>query len=112
MTIINEEQGIDKTLEKRFEQFSKRFKINVILGKIGATKVKGVLASVLFPFLLGLVFTRKNFFETYTSERDNLSFGKDAVYRFVDRPEVRWEELVPKLAAAVIPEVKRLTSER
>ena len=111
MTIINEEQGIDKTLEKRFEQFSKRFKINAILGKIGATKVKGVLASVLFPFLLGLVFTRKNFYETYTSERDNLSFGKDAVYRYVDRPEVRWEELVPNLAAAVIPEVERLTSE-
>ena len=37
MTIIHEEQGIDKTLERRFEYFIKRFKINKILRKIGAS---------------------------------------------------------------------------
>jgi hypothetical protein len=47
-------------LEERFKYFILRFKINVNLKKIGASKVKGVPASVLFPFLPGSVFTRKN----------------------------------------------------
>jgi hypothetical protein len=112
MTNITDEYGIDKVLEERFKHFIRRFKINRILRKIGANKVKGVLASVLFPFLMGLVFTRKNFFETINSERSNLSYGKDTVYRFLDRPQVRWEELIPELASAVIPEIDRLTSEK
>lgn len=111
MTIIYEEYGIDKTLDKRFEYFTKRFKINRLLSKIGASKFKGILASVVFRFLLGLVFTRKNFFEVCRSERDNLTFGKYVVYRYLDRPQVRWEELTPSLATAVIPEVAKLTSE-
>jgi hypothetical protein len=40
-----------------------------------------------------------------------MSFGKDVIYRFLDRSQVRWEEFIPNLAAAVIPEVARLTSE-
>jgi hypothetical protein len=111
MTIINEEQGIDNVFEKRFEYFVKRFKIKRILHKIGATKFKGVLASIVFTFLMGLVFTRKNFFEICQSERDNLKFGKDVVYRFLDRSQVNWEKLVPELASSVIPEIDRLTSE-
>ena len=110
MTIIHDEHGIDKTLDKRFEYFTKRFKIDKILRKIGANKFKGIIASIVFRFLLGLVFTRKNFFEVCQSERDNLTFGKDVIYRFLDRPQVHWEELIPNLATAVIPEIARLTS--
>lgn len=111
MTNISDGSGIDKILEERFAYFMRRFKINKILKRIGATKVKGVLATVLFSFALGLVFMRKNLYEAINSERVKLSFGKDTVYRFYNRPHVRWEELIPSLATAVIPEISRLTSE-
>ena len=111
MTIIHEEQLIDNTINKRFTGFIKRFKINNILRKINATKVKGVSAYHIFTFLLGLTFTRKNYFSLFTGWHDALSFKKDVVYRFLNRPHVRWEELVPEISEAVIPAIDRLTSE-
>jgi len=67
------------------------------------------LVSVLFSFLLKLVFTQKNFYTTFTSERETLPFEKDAVYRFMSEPSARREELVPKVSSAVIPVIDDLT---
>jgi len=111
MTIMNEEAGIDKTIEEKFRKFIKRFNINKLLRKIAATKEKGIPACAIFTFLLGLVFTHKNYYATFTSRRSNLSFGKDVAYRFLSRPQVYWEEFVPTLAADVIKDIDRLTSE-
>ena len=111
MTIIHEEQRIDTTIEKRFTSFMRRFRVAVILKRIRADKQKGVSCVKLFSFMLGLVLTCKNLYATLTSEREGLSFGKDTVYRFLNRPSVRWEELIPSLASQVIPEVAKLTSQ-
>lgn len=111
MNIITETNGIDKTTEKLFSGFIKRFKINKLLRKIGATKISGVCAYMIFAFLMGLSFTRKNFFETCKSERDNLSFEKNVVYRFLARSQVRWESFIPELSSKVISEIDRLTSD-
>jgi hypothetical protein len=111
MSIIAEEYGIDKVLESRFENFMKRFKMAKLLSRIGATKLKGVATTIVFSFVLGLVFTRKNFYEICRSERDSLTFENDVVYRFLKKRGVHWEALVPGIAAQVIPEIDRLTSE-
>jgi hypothetical protein len=110
MTIITTDHEDGKTIDGRFEIFFKRFKLNSILRKINATKEKGVLASVLVSFILKLVFTQKNFYATFTSKREELPFGKDAVYRMLNEPSVRWEALVPNLAMEVIPVIDNLTS--
>ena len=111
MAIIHEEHGIDKAIETRFACFIKRFKLNAVLRYIGADKVKGVAAGKVFSFLLGLVLTHKNLFALCSGGRGNLSFGKDTVYRFLNRQRTRWEKLVPSLATRVIPEVTKLTDE-
>jgi hypothetical protein len=111
MTIIHEAQTIDTTIEKRFSWFMRRFGITKILKHIRADKEKGVSSGKLFAFLLGLVLTHKNLYATVTSMREGLSFGKDTVYRFLNRSSVRWEELVPSLASQVVPEVAKLTSD-
>ena len=111
MTIIPEEQGIDNIIEKRFSSFMKRFKINNILKSVGATKEKGVSVSALFTFLLGLVFTRKNLYETMTSTREKPSFSKNVVYSFLASATINWEVFIRRLGAAAIPEINKLTSE-
>ena len=111
MTIMPEEQRIDNVLEKKFYIFIKRFGINKLLRKVGATKEKGICAYLLFSFLLGLVFTRKNLYETMTLSREAPSFSKNAPYRYLSDPSVNWEVFVRDLSSAVIPEINKLTSE-
>jgi hypothetical protein len=113
MSIINETQENNNAIDDSFDRFFKRFKIGDTLRKINATKQKGILVSTLFSFILKLVFTQKNFYETFSSKRESLSYGKDAVYRFMGDPKVKWEDLVPSVAAKVVPVVDSLTgSER
>ncbi|MDR2570943.1 MAG: transposase, partial [Oscillospiraceae bacterium] len=111
MTIILEEQGIDNAIQKQFGYFIKRFKINKLLREVGAAKEKGVSVYVMFSFLLSLVFTRKNLYETMALSRTPPSFSKNAVYRFLSRRSINWEAFIKKLSVKVIPEVDKLTSE-
>lgn len=111
MPIMTENERIDNIISKRFEQFMKRFGIATLLRKVGAVKKKGTTTTTLFTYLLGLVFTRKNLYESMTSNREQPSFGKNAVYRFLSIATVNWKVLVRRLAKSVIPEVNRLTSE-
>ena len=111
MTIMPEEQGIDNTLEKRFSAFMKRFGINSILRSVGAAKESGVSISLLFTFLLGLVFTKKNLYQTMTSKREKPMFCKNVVYRFLLTVNINWEVFIRRLSTAVIPEINKLTAE-
>ena len=104
----NEEKSND--FDGRIEGFFKRFKLGAILRKIGATKEKGIAGYVLVVFLLKLVFSQKNFYRTFTSERESLPFGKDAVYRLLCESSVKWEQLVPSVSSSVIPSIDNLTS--
>ena len=110
MTIMPVGQEKNKAIDDNFDKFFKRFKINAILRRINVKKEKGILVGVLFSFILKLVFTQKNFYTTFSSGRENLSFSKDAVYRFMGNPSARWEKLVPEVSSAVIPVIDDLTS--
>jgi len=111
MTIIPEEQGIDNAISERFSNFMKRFKIKGILRNVGAVKEKGVSVSLMFTFLLGLVFTRKNLYETMTAEREKPSFSKNTIYRFLTCATIRWEMFIRRVSMGVIPEINKLTAE-
>jgi len=112
MTIMPEEQRIDNAIQKKFSYFIKRFGINKLLRKVGATKKKGVCAYMLFTFMLGLVFTKKNLYETMTLSREVPSFGKNTVYRYLSCPDINWNVFIRDLSSAVIPEVDKLTSDK
>jgi len=111
MTIMPEELRIDNAIEEKFRHFMKRFGINGMLRKAGAAKSKGVCAYLIFTFLIGLVFTRRNLYKTMAFSRDAPSFSKNAAYRYLSNPHVNWEAFICGLSDAVIPEIDKLTSE-
>ena len=111
MAIILEELRNDNAINKRFNDFMKRFKITNLLRSVGAAKEKGEPANKLFVFLLGLVFTKKNMYETMTSSRDKPGFCKNVIYRFLACLTINWEVFIRRLSTAVIPEISKLTSE-
>ena len=110
MNIMNDNQEKDNEFNGRIEVFFKRFKLSTILRKIGATKTKGVSSCLVVVFVLKLVFSQNNFYRIFTSERESLPFEKDAVYRFLGNSSIKWENMVPTLANAVIPTIDDLTS--
>ena len=110
MAIITEEQRIDSVIEKRFRGFVKRFDVSGKLRSVGATKEKGIPVYMMFTFMLGLVFTGKNLYETMTASREKPLFSKNTIYRFLVCTSINWETFIRKLSRAVIPEVNKLTS--
>jgi hypothetical protein len=111
MTILPETDGIDKAIEKEFERFTKRFKIKQMLKSVNAAKLKGFAAHLIFGFLLGLVFTHKNLYALLNTSKEKTAFEKDTAYRFLGKPNVRWETFVQKLGAAAVAEIDPLTSD-
>ena len=111
MTIIQQITGIDNAIEERFKSFFKRFKIKQLLRRVNAVKQKGVAAYSLFAFLLGLVFTQKNLYTLLSTNKEEMAFEKDAVYRFLSKPGVNWESFIQHLGAEAVAEIDRLTSD-
>lgn len=112
MTRLPETIGIDNAIERKFELFIKRFKIKLLLRRTNANKTKGVAAHVIFAFLLGLIFTQKNLYTLLNTSRAKIAIEKDAVYRFLSKPNVNWETFVQNLGSAAVEELDCLTSEK
>ncbi len=107
MAIITGNGEKSNEIENRYNIFIKRFRIPDKLRSVGAAKEKGVSVRLLFAFLLGLVFTRKNLYETMAGTRSKPEFCKNTIYRFLGMACINWEAFIRKLAAAVIPEVRK-----
>lgn len=111
MPIMTENGRIDNIINKKFEQFMKRFGIGALLRNAGAVKKKGAKPYKVFVYLLGLVFTRKNLYESMNERHEKPSFGKSTAYRFLSIATINWERFIRRLAESVIPEVNKLTEE-
>ena len=111
MKIITQKTQNDNPITESCSGFFKRFNVSKILRQCGAAKKRGVLTSIVFLFLLGLVFTGKKFNTLTGHYSEEMPFGKDVVYRYIDRPAVNWERTVFLTANSVIPEIKKLTSD-
>jgi hypothetical protein len=92
------------------EKFIKRFKINQLLRSSNATKDKGFPAHDVFAFLLGLVFSGKNFYNLQATAKEMVPFGKDAVYRFLNNASINWGMFLYRLSISVVRDVDKLTS--
>jgi len=112
MTILPEKNGIDNAIQKKFESFVKRFKINALLKSVGATKEKGVPAGSIYTFLMGLIFTHKNLYTLLNTGKGSVAFGKDVVYRFLSKARTHWETFVFRLGISVINKVNSLTTDQ
>jgi hypothetical protein len=111
MKIISQKNEYDNPAIESCSGFFKRFNLSKILRQCGETKKCGVLTNIVFLFLLGVVFTGKKLNTLMGHYREEIPFGKDVVYRYIDRPTVNWERTVFLAAKSVIPEIKKLTSD-
>ena len=111
MSIINEYEEKGKAFDDRIEMFYKRFGIRRILRKINVVKFAGVGTCLIVLFVIKLVFSQKNLYRVFASERHDNNFEKDTVYRLLNNSSARWEELVPLVSSEVIPVIADLTGE-
>ena len=111
MTIMPNENEFDNSIFVFCAKFITRFRVKHLLRQSNAKKNKGVPAHEIFAFLLGLVFTNKNFYTLIENCREKIYFGKDVVYRFLRNSSINWEMFLFRLSCSVVSEVDRLTSD-
>jgi hypothetical protein len=108
---MNEVREKGNAFDDRIEMFYKRFNIGSILRKINVVKLAGIKTCLVVLFVVKLVFSQKNLFRTLASERNDVDFEKDVVYRLLCNSSAKWEELVPLVSYKVIPVIADLTSD-
>lgn len=111
MNSIPNETEFDNSIFECCAGFFKRFHVPQILRRCGLAKKFGVIVSVVFLFLLGQVFEGKKLNTLVRHYDSKIPFGKDVVYRFLNQPNVNWERITFLTANAVIPEIRKLTSQ-
>ena len=104
MRIITKNEEQRKDLSRRLSGFCKEFSVYKLLGRFGAEKMRGISFQTVFDFILALVFTGRNLYQT-----ENDSMGKDTVYRFLNSAKIHWEKILLILAVSVIARVRELT---
>ena len=109
--IISQKEEKNNPIIESCSEFYKRYKISKILRQSGANKKKGIVVSIVFLFLLGLVFKGKKLNTVNRHYNEEMPFGKDVAYRLIERGDINWERIVFLTANNVIPEIRRLTSE-
>ena len=77
----------------------------------GIHKVRtGIAPLVLLQFLLGLIFTQRNFWRwLQTARPQELPFHKDVVYRFLNDPRWHWRRLLSAVSRQIYREVRPLS---
>lgn len=111
MTSITKTNENDYALPAFCDRFIKRFGVNRLLRQVNATKEKGISAYALFAYLTGLVFSGKNLYTVLEICCEKIGFGKDVVYRFLNKGAIHWEKFILKLSCSIIPEVDKLTAD-
>lgn len=92
--------------------FIERFNIVRLLKDCGFTKIKGFTLASIIEFLLALVFTHKNLYQTMNTANKDVPFAKDTVYRVLNNAQTDWRQLQLKLGAEIINNhLSSLTSE-
>jgi hypothetical protein len=108
---MNEVREKGNAFDDRIEMFYKRFNVGSILRKINVVKLAGIKTCLVVLFVVKLVFSQKNLFRTLASERNDVDFEKDVVYRLLCNSSAKWEELVPLVSYEVIPVIADLTGD-
>ena len=83
-------------------RFIKQFKVFNLMKDSGFAKLKGFPLIGIIDFLLTLVFTHKNLFQTMESSKESVPFAKDTAYRFLNDPRPDWRQFQLKLGAQII----------
>ena len=97
--------------DSRLSQFLLRLGLGSILKGAGIRKAAlGVAPQIVVQFLLGLIFSQRNFWRWLdTRSDDDLPFRKDVVYRFLNDPRWHWRRVLNQVARNVYQHVRPLS---
>ena len=66
--------------------------------------------AIIVQFLLGLIFTRRNFWRWLDTRKSHeIPFRKDVVYRFLNDPRWNWRAVLSQIATASYQRIRPLT---
>lgn len=111
MNIISQILDNDKNKEVSITNFFNENNIKEIMKKCNFNKTKGIPILIVFKFIFTLIFTGKNMYRLMETNKGELPFSKDVVYRFLNSFNYNWIKFLSLLSSEVIDKkVKKLTS--
>lgn len=98
---------------KSIAYFTKKYSVGKAFKIANAYKNSGIPVIGVFIYLLQLVYTKKSMYMNILNGTNNVKFGKDVVYRFLNSSNINWAKFLLTVALTVINEkIKPLTSEK
>jgi hypothetical protein len=100
--MISQNEQNQNQFSTTIDNFFKTFKIGSILKQCNFYKQKGFSCIAVFKFLFTLVFTGKNLYRLLECQSQQVPFGKDVIYRFLNAACFNWQRFLIMLSSAVI----------
>lgn len=101
-SILPESSTYENQVKTTAHRFLNQIGISKIMRKCNFNKAKGPAPFQILSFIFMLVFTGKNLYRTNKMYPDNMPFGKDTVYRFLNNCHYNWKKLLLLLAQRTI----------
>jgi hypothetical protein len=112
MYSIPEKAHAEQSSIKSVSNFYDKYRLGRALKAAGAYKGKGVPVSAVIKYLISLIYTGKSMFQDMRSESAlACGFGRDTVYRLLNKTSVNWQLFMLNVAERVTDDIARLTSE-
>jgi len=104
------EQSMPEQPLPELKNFWNTVSLREILTRYCKSKQQGVTVFNIFCTLFSLVFRQRNFWRWTASGKDTPSFGRDAVYRFLNSPFHNWRGVLWRISLKAITFLVPLTS--
>jgi hypothetical protein len=109
--IISVCEDNEQAFQSRIDRFFHHLKLSNVLQKCNFYKESGFSCVNVLKELFALVFRGKNLYRTLTAQRQEISFGKNTAYRFLNCGRFNWEKLLKIFMSRLVGEVDQLTAD-
>jgi len=106
--MIQQKNSSEQTKNIFLQAFTS-LKLSQALRQSGIRKSCGIPVMEIFKFLALLVFQGKNLYRFLTSTRNNSTFSKNSIYRFINKSTYNWRRFLHTIATKVICSIIPLT---
>ena len=101
-TIIPHNLIEEKNLDSNIDNFFKKIELVKALRMSNITKLRGASCFLVFQVIFKLVFSGKNLYQLLTSKPEDLPFGKDVIYDFLNSCSYNWRKFLLILSSKII----------
>lgn len=99
---IPQDRQNEKEISSSIRRFFTRFHLSSALKASNAYKKKGIPVIEIFQYLFVLIFSNRSMYMDLLTGRNQPSFAKDTVYRFMKMPHINWIRFTTLLSVRII----------